>query len=84
MPAPIALNLACILHHMLIDPRGWRVEALKEEFGIADRTYRKYRGLLSEHFAFDKQWTCTEVSDGGSATCACSHARRPARTRRAS
>ena len=64
MPAPIALNLACILHHMLIDPRGWRVEALKEEFGIADRTYRKYRGLLSEHFAFDKQWTCTEVSDG--------------------
>ena len=64
MPAPIAMNLARILHRLLLDPRGWRVETLKEEFGIADRTYRKYRSLLSEHFAFDKHWDCVEVMDG--------------------
>jgi len=54
---PIALNLARILYRLMMDPRGWRVDSLKERLGIADRTYRKYRGLLQDHFEhlFDRE-----------------------------
>ena len=49
-PAPLALNLARIVHRLLVDPRGWRVDQLMEALEIRPRTYRKYRGLLQEHF----------------------------------
>ena len=65
---PIALNLARIVHRLMVEPRGWRIDLLKSELGIADRTYRKYRGLLQDHFevllAPGGQWTIDEVSDG--------------------
>lgn len=47
---PVALNLARILFRLVRDPRGWRVDDLKARLGIADRTYRKYRLLLQDHF----------------------------------
>jgi len=47
---PIALNLAKILFRLMTNPRGWRVDALKEELGIKGRTYRKYRSLLRDNF----------------------------------
>ena len=47
---PINLNLALIVHRVLTDPRGWRVDRLKEDLGIADRTYRKYRNILQNDF----------------------------------
>ena len=47
---PIALNLATVVHRLLTNPRGWEIEALRSELGIADRTYRKYRQLLQEEF----------------------------------
>jgi len=46
MPEPIALNLARIVHRLLVSPRGWRKEALCDELDIAPRTYRKYKLLL--------------------------------------
>ncbi len=47
---PISMNLALIVYRVLTDPRGWRVDRLKEELGIADRTYRKYRTVLQNDF----------------------------------
>ncbi len=47
---PLSLNLARIVHRLLVDPRGWRVDALMEVLNIRPRTYRKYRALLQEHF----------------------------------
>jgi proteasome accessory factor B len=47
---PLAVNLARILLRLLTDPRGWRVDSLQESLGIKDRTYRKYRALLQQHF----------------------------------
>lgn len=49
---PLAVNLARILLRLLTDPRGWRVDDLMETLGIADRTYRKYRSLLQQHFDY--------------------------------
>ena len=43
---PLALNLARIVERLCTDPRGWRVTELRQELGIADRTYRKYKRLL--------------------------------------
>jgi len=54
MPAPIALNLARIVHRLLEDPRGWRVDRVREELEIAPRTYRKYRELLRDHFESER------------------------------
>lgn len=48
---PANLNLAQIVHRLLMDPRGWRVDRLREELSIAPRTYRKYRRLLQEEFS---------------------------------
>jgi predicted DNA-binding transcriptional regulator YafY len=48
---PFALNLARIVHRLITSPRGWQVARLKEELGIADRTYRKYRRTIQEQFA---------------------------------
>ena len=66
---PIALNLARLLHRLLVNPRGWRVDALLDELGIAKRTYRKYRGLLRDHLEplIDPsgRWRVVEVDDGG-------------------
>ena len=65
---PIALNLARIVHRLLTEPRGWRLDLLKSDLGIADRTYRKYRGLLRDHLehelAPDGDWTVDEVDEG--------------------
>jgi predicted DNA-binding transcriptional regulator YafY len=68
MPDPIALNLARLLHRLLVDPRGWRVDSIKRELGIKDRTYRKYRGTLSLHFEHlidpSGRWRVEEVQEG--------------------
>ena len=65
---PIALNLARIVHRLLVDPRGWRVDLLHEDLGVAPRTYRKYRGLLRDHLehAIDPsgRWRIEEVAEG--------------------
>ena len=50
MPDPISMNLARLVHRLLVDPRGWRVDSLRRELGIADRTYRKYKSVLRESF----------------------------------
>lgn len=47
---PLALNLARIVERLTTDPRGWRVDELRAELGIADRTYRKYKALLIAQF----------------------------------
>jgi predicted DNA-binding transcriptional regulator YafY len=44
------MNLARIVHRLLTNPRGWDRDALMEELGIADRTYRKYRKNLEDLF----------------------------------
>lgn len=63
-----ALNLARIVFRLTTDVRGWRVDLLKDELGIADRTYRDYRQALQEDFAElkDKQGRSLvgEVKDG--------------------
>jgi len=48
--APINLNLARIVHRVLTQPRGWKIDELQQELGIAQRTYRKYREVLTEQF----------------------------------
>jgi len=66
-PHPIALNLALIVHRLLTHPRGWRVDDLQHELQIADRTYRKYRALLTESFwpfLRDGQPLVQEVEEG--------------------
>ncbi len=50
--SPLALNLAKILLKLITEPRGWRVDELQSQLGIKDRTYRKYRALLQEHFDY--------------------------------
>lgn len=67
---PIALNLARILFRLMTDPRGWRVDKLMEELGISDRTYRKYRSVLRDHFQDlfdsgpDRKSLIAQVRDG--------------------
>ncbi len=46
---PINLNLALILHRLLVEEEGWLVDDLTDELGISARTYRKYRKLLQDH-----------------------------------
>lgn len=41
-------NIARILHRLMTSPRGFNVEALKQELGIEARTYRGYRAFLEE------------------------------------
>ncbi len=68
MTDAIAVNLARITARLLLDPRGWRVDSLKSELGIADRTWRKYRGLLKAHIEDridpDGRITIEEVPEG--------------------
>ena len=45
-----ALNLARIVFRLLTNPRGWRVDALRESLGIKPRTLRKYLQDLRLHF----------------------------------
>lgn len=47
---PISINLAWIVNRLLTNHRGWSVEDIKQELGIADRTYRKYRRILQTEF----------------------------------
>ena len=65
---PLALNLATVLHRLMVDPRGWRVDRLMEELGIQPRTYRKYRGLLRDHLEHRIDptggWKVVEVQEG--------------------
>ena len=65
---PIALNLARILLRILLDPRGWRIDLLQSELGIAERTWRKYRSLLKDHLEHridpDGEWHIAEVPEG--------------------
>ncbi len=61
------MNLARIVHRLLTHPRGWEVDALIEELGIAKRTYRKYRKNLEDYFLpwFDHGETrLEEVTEG--------------------
>lgn len=46
----MAFNLALIVFRLMTNPRGWRRDDLLRELDIADRTYRKYRQNLREHF----------------------------------
>lgn len=52
--SPLSLNLACIVFRLMTHPQGWQVDDLKRSLGIADRTYRKYRAVLVDHF--DHLW----------------------------
>lgn len=65
---PINLNLARIVHRVMISPRGWRVAQMRDELGIAQRTYRKYRQLLQENFhpwlRRDGTSALVEIEDG--------------------
>lgn len=65
---PIALNLARVVHRLLVDPRGWRVDRLMSELGIRPRTYRKYRALLQDHgdLVVDPsgRWRIQEIEEG--------------------
>jgi prevent-host-death family protein len=67
---PISINLARITARLLNDPRGWRVDSLKEELKIANRTYRKYRKLLQDRLepfiARHGQAHIVEIEDGDS------------------
>ena len=47
---PEAFAFAKIVHRLTTDPRGWQVEKLTAELGIEERTYRKYRKALQDHF----------------------------------
>lgn len=49
--SPINLNLATVVHRVMTDPRGWNIEELQSDLGIAQRTYRKYRELLTSQFS---------------------------------
>ena len=68
MPDPIALNLARVLYRLLTDPRGWRVDSMKGELEIADRTYRKYKKSLVENFEHlmdpGGRWRIEEIQEG--------------------
>lgn len=46
----MGMNLARIVHRVVNNPRGWRVDELMKELEIKDRTYRKYRKILMEQF----------------------------------
>lgn len=65
---PIALNLARVVHRLLVDPRGWRVDRLMSELGIQPRTYRKYRAMLQDHGDLivdpSGRWRVHEVREG--------------------
>ena len=67
---PLALNLAQIVHRLMTNPRGWRIDEMMRDLGIQPRTYRKYRGLLQDHFAhlFDRtgRSRIVEIKDGDS------------------
>ena len=45
-----AINFARIVHRLMTDARGWRIDLLKQELEIADRTWRKYRQDLQDYF----------------------------------
>ena len=47
---PEAFAFAKIVYRLTTEPRGWRVDQLQGELGIEDRTYRKYRKALQDHF----------------------------------
>ena len=68
MPDPISLNLARVVHRLLVDPRGWRVDSLMRDLQIADRTYRKYKALLVENLEHrldpSGAWRIQEVRGG--------------------
>ncbi|MGE0711584.1 MAG: helix-turn-helix transcriptional regulator [Planctomycetota bacterium] len=51
------LNYARIVYRLLHDPRGWRVDELQRELGIAPRTWTKYRAVLEQEFEpfFDRR-----------------------------
>ena len=68
MPDPIALNLARLVHRLLVEPRGWRVDSIQRELDIADRTYRKYKRTLTDNFEHlldpSGRWKIEEVREG--------------------
>ena len=65
---PLALNLARVVHRLMVEPRGWRVDRLMAELGIRPRTYRKYRALLQDHLEHhldpEGRWQVVEVREG--------------------
>lgn len=69
-PSRAAHNLTRIVAELLTRPQGWRVADLKAELGIADRTYRKLRQILTEETAEltgQPGLTVAEVKEGEAA-----------------
>ena len=62
------LNLARIVHRILINPKGWEVGDLQRQLGIKPRAYRNYRKRLQDDFvAFqdqDGESAIREVKEG--------------------
>lgn len=48
--SPANMNLAKIVHRVIADPKGWRVDDLLNTLGIGERCYRNYRKRLQDHF----------------------------------
>ncbi|MFT4703904.1 MAG: hypothetical protein ACI81R_001599 [Bradymonadia bacterium] len=44
------MNVARVVHRLLTDPRGWRVDELCSELGWCSRTFRKHKKRLIEDF----------------------------------
>jgi predicted DNA-binding transcriptional regulator YafY len=64
-----SLRLAVIVHRLLADPRGLSTRSLRDELGIADRTVRKYQGLLRDHFPPFRGRLVVERREGGTWLC---------------
>lgn len=64
------LNYARIVYRLLTNPRGWRIDDLRDHLNITERTYRKYRLRLQDHFEplmrRDGSSMVQEVTDGSS------------------
>ncbi len=65
---PMSLNMAKIVHRLMADPKGWRLDSLLGEFNIKERTYRKYRKVLMDAFPGGMSYfgggRISEVKDG--------------------
>lgn len=48
---PISLNLARIVHRLMTDARGWRLDRLEAELGVKAGARKKYVRRLREEFA---------------------------------
>lgn len=47
---PISLNLARIVHRLMTDPRGWRLDRMEAELGVGPSARKKYIRRLRDEF----------------------------------